>query len=187
MKVALTIAAAAVLCFLAACPPSGSGPTRYVLTVQGVYCKANPSGAVSVDQGVATTISATANSGFSWTAGSGWTVLSGTASIASPSSSSTTVTLNAGDATIQASCPVPSGKLVLTIVCVNCTTSPSDNAAVGSGATAIAATATPGHSAPAPGTIIWAVVTGAATITDNTSMSTTVTLTSDATIKATIP
>ncbi|MGA2765425.1 MAG: hypothetical protein ABSG17_18915 [Spirochaetia bacterium] len=68
-------------------------------------CTTAPSGAVMVDPGAATAITAFANGGHSWTLASGWTVVSGTASIADPTQSATTVTLSAGDATILATCP----------------------------------------------------------------------------------
>ena len=97
---------AAVLVFvLVACPQSGGGPTKYVLTVQGVNCGTTPSGAVSVDPGVATSISALADAGHIMPGSGIWSVVSGTASIANVNVSSTTVTLNYGDATIKATVP----------------------------------------------------------------------------------
>lgn len=105
VRIALAVVSVAVVFLLAACPQSGSGPTKYVLTVQGVNCTTTPSGTVSVDPGVATAISASANVGYTWGTTSGWVVVSGAASIASPGSSGTTVTLNSGDATIRATCP----------------------------------------------------------------------------------
>jgi hypothetical protein len=86
---------------LAACkqaaPPSTTG---YILTVQSDgNCTTNPAGAVSVEPGAATSISAQANAGHIWGA---WTVTSGTASIANANDASTTVTLNTGSATVQA-------------------------------------------------------------------------------------
>ena len=101
------ISAAFVACLLVACPQAGTSPSgKYVLTIQNNgYCTRAPSGAVTVDPGAVTTITATANPGHVWNLASGWTVVSGIASIANPGQSTTTVTLSAGDATIRASCP----------------------------------------------------------------------------------
>ena len=98
---------AVVACLLAACTQAGPAPSgKYVLTIQNNgNCTTKPSGAVMVDPGAATAITAFAKTGYVWTLTSGWTVVSGTASIADPSQSATTVTLSAGDATILASCP----------------------------------------------------------------------------------
>ena len=105
-RVISAVAVAVVVCLLAACAQAGpSQSAKYVLTVQNDgNCKTVPSGAVSVDPGAATTIKATANVGHSWSVASGWTVVSGTASIADPSQATTTVTLSAVDATIKAAC-----------------------------------------------------------------------------------
>ena len=55
-----------------------------------------PTSPVTVNHGEATTITASANTGYTF---SGWTVAAGTASIADDSMISTTVTLTSGDAT----------------------------------------------------------------------------------------
>ena len=96
------VAAAVAFCLLlAACaqaaPPSD---THYILTVQsdGNSTITTPLGPVSVEPGVATTISGNANSGHTW---GGWTVVSGTAFIANPGGNTTTVTLSTGNATVQ--------------------------------------------------------------------------------------
>src|SRR5205085_8418457 len=54
---------------------------------------------VTVNHGAATTITASANAGYTF---AGWTVTAGSASIADASMISTTVTLTSGDATVQA-------------------------------------------------------------------------------------
>ncbi len=74
----------------------------YQLTVStstGGTITAPASSPVTVNQGAATTITATANAGYVF---AGWTVESGTASIANAALLSTTVTLNSGDAAIKA-------------------------------------------------------------------------------------
>ena len=98
---------AVVACLLAACTQAGPAPSgKYVLTIQNnVNCTTVPSGAVMVNPGAATATTAKANVGHTWSLANGWTVVSGTASIADPSQSATTVTLSAGDATILATCP----------------------------------------------------------------------------------
>jgi hypothetical protein len=101
------VSALAVTCLLAACTQASSSPSgKYVLTIQNNgYCTTVPSGVVLVDPGAVTTITANANAGHIWNPAYGWTVVSGTASIANAGQAATTVTLNAGDATIRASCP----------------------------------------------------------------------------------
>jgi len=108
LRVISVVLVAVGMCLLSTCTQSSPGPTgKYVLTIQNNgYCTTVPSGVVSVDAGAPTTIQAHANSGFIWNpTTSGWTVVSGTASIVNPNQSATTVTLSAGDATIMASCP----------------------------------------------------------------------------------
>jgi Divergent InlB B-repeat domain len=79
---------------------------KYVLTVQNNgNCTTIPSGTVLVDPGASTSIQAWADAGHTWDATSGWTVVSGTVVIANDAQSGTTVTLSAGDATIEAHCP----------------------------------------------------------------------------------
>ncbi len=77
-------------------------PNTYQLSViagTGGTITAPPTSPVTVNPGDPTTITASANAGYTF---SGWTVTVGTASIADPSMISTTVTLNSGDATVQA-------------------------------------------------------------------------------------
>lgn len=107
LRIISVVLVAVGMCLLATCTQSSPGPTgKYVLTIQNNgNCTTAPSGLVSVDAGAPTTIQAIANVGHSWTLTSGWTVVSGTASIVNPSNATTTVTLSAEDATIMASCP----------------------------------------------------------------------------------
>ena len=58
-----------------------------------------PTSPVTVGSGVATTITAVATVGYTFT---GWTVVTGTASIATPAALSTTATLTSGNATVRA-------------------------------------------------------------------------------------
>ncbi len=83
--------------------PSGSSHTTYTLTiVAGAGGSTVPSGALTVQPGVATSIQATAAAGHIW---GYWTVTSGTPAVSNLSSSSITVTLYSGDATVQANFP----------------------------------------------------------------------------------
>lgn len=186
--VILAFVAVALLCLLVACKNTDSpNATKYTLTIVGVNCGTTPSGSVSVETGAATPISATALTPWTWPATGGWTVVSGTASIASPDSASTTVTLTSGDATVRATGADPTGYFVLTIQGVNCTTTPSGSTAVLTGSTTpISAVANVGHSLP--GSNVWTTVSGSPNITDPNSASTSVTLNlEDATIQATCP
>ena len=77
-------------------------PVIYQLTVQpttGGTITAPSSSPINVNYGVPTTITASANTGYSF---ANWTVVSGSATIANVNSISTTVTLTAGNATVQA-------------------------------------------------------------------------------------
>jgi hypothetical protein len=85
---------------------TGVDPSGYfVLTVKGVNCTTTPSGSVAVLTGSTTPISAVASPGHSIPGSNVWTVVSGSPSITNQNIASTSVTLNLGDATIQASCP----------------------------------------------------------------------------------
>lgn len=129
-----------------------------------------PTGTVTVNYGAATSITATPSSGYLF---SSWTVTSGTATIANPSSASTTVTLTSVNATVQAN--FSSGIYSLTVSNDgHGSTTPSGSVTVNSGsATAITATAASGYHFSN-----WTVISGTATITNASSASTTVTLTS---------
>ena len=70
-----------------------------VSTTTGGTITMPASSPVTVNHGVATTITAVATVGYTFT---GWTVVAGTASIATPSALSTTATLTSGNATVRA-------------------------------------------------------------------------------------
>lgn len=136
-----------------------------------------PSGAVTVAHGAATPITATPSTGYAF---AGWTVTSGTASIANPSSATTTVTLTSGNATVRANFSALSYTLTMAND-GNGTTTPSGTVTVPHG------TATPITATPATGYEFsgWSVTSGSATIANPSSAATTVTLTSgDATVQA---
>jgi uncharacterized repeat protein (TIGR02543 family) len=102
-----------------------------------------------------------------------WAVTSGTASIASPSSNSTTVTLTAGNATVTASFAINTYTLSV-INDGNGTVSPSGSVNVQHGVpTAISATAGTGSHLKA-----WRVISGTASISDSNNAAATVILTS---------
>jgi hypothetical protein len=86
---------------LCSCPsPGASQPGTYTLTVSSAaYGTTVPAGAQTVQPGAATAISATASPLHYFV---NWTVTMGLASIANANTGSTTVTLNSGDATVQA-------------------------------------------------------------------------------------
>jgi len=132
-----------------------------------------------VNQGAATTITASPSAGYAFV---NWTVTSGAASIASATSASTTVTLNSGNATIQANfTPITVTYSLSMTNDGHGTTSPSGTVTVNSGAaTPIAATPASGYQF-----LNWTVPAGtAATFASATSASTTVTLTGNATVRA---
>jgi hypothetical protein len=154
------------------------GQTTYSLTMNNDGRGAtSPSGTVTVNAGSATSISATPSSGYQF---SGWTVTSGTATIANPSSAGTTVTLTSGNATVQANFVPMTYSLMVSNDGYGSTT-PSGTVTVNHGAaTSITATPASGYQFSN-----WTVTTGTATIANPTSASTTVTLTSgSATIRA---
>ncbi len=185
LVVALALAAVASACLLTAC--AVPNVAHYTLTVEGVNAATTPSGSLSVASGASTAISATPTTPWVWPGANGWTVVSGTASIATPSNQSTTVVLSSGDATIRATGGDPSGHFVLIVQGVNCTTTPSGaSAVVASSPTSISAIADAGHSMP--GSNVWSIVSGSASIADVNSASTSVTLSAgDATIQASCP
>jgi uncharacterized repeat protein (TIGR02543 family) len=154
----------------------------YTLTMQTdgtAGASTTPSGATTVNHGASTNISATAPTGYNF---SGWTVQSGTATIASPSSASTTVTLTSGNATVRANFTQITYTLtVQTDGTAGASTNPSGETTVNHGqARAISATAPTGYNFSG-----WTVQSGTATIASPSSASTTVTLTSgNATVRA---
>ncbi len=136
-----------------------------------------PAGAVSVNHGAATAIAASPSAGYAFVQ---WTVQSGTADIADPNAVSTTVTLTAGNAAIQAQFEPLAYQLTVQDD-GNGSTTPSGPVSVSHGeAAAIAATPAAGYSFTN-----WTVVAGTATIADPNAASTTVILLDgDATIQA---
>ncbi|MBI3193169.1 MAG: InlB B-repeat-containing protein [Ignavibacteriae bacterium] len=153
----------------------------YALTVTaatGGLITAPASSPVSVIYGVATTITATANPGYHFT---GWTVVSGSASIASASDLSTTATLTGGDATLQANFAINTYLLTVTVATGGTITAPSSSpVTVDHGvATTITAAASSGYRFTG-----WTVVSGFASIASASDLSTTATLTGDAEVQA---
>jgi len=164
---------------------SGGG-TTYTLTVN-----VNPSGGgttnpsssqANIRSGTPVSISATPSSGYSFT---NWTVVSGTATIANANSQNTTVTLSA-NATIRANFnqQVVGSTYTLTLNHTpsggGSTTPSASQSNIASGAPVnISATANYGYFF-----VNWTVVSGSATFADADNPSTTVTLTSNATIRA---
>jgi uncharacterized repeat protein (TIGR02543 family) len=145
---------------------------EHTLTVEtGGHGTTDPEGDVTVNQGAATDISATPATDYRF---SGWTVTSGTATIATPSSATTTVTLTSGNATVQAN--FTNIEYTLTVETDGYgTTDPEGDVTVNQGA-ATDISATPGTGYTFSG---WTVTSGTATIATPSSATTTVTLTSD--------
>ncbi|MGB7567272.1 MAG: InlB B-repeat-containing protein, partial [Chitinivibrionales bacterium] len=124
-----------------------------------------------VNHGVATTITAVAGTGYDFV---NWTVTSGTATIATPTALSTTVTLTAGNATVTANFALKTYQLTISAGTGGSITSPASPATVTHGvATTITAAANAGYNF-----VNWTVTNGTATIATPTALSTTVTLTS---------
>jgi hypothetical protein len=133
---------------------------------------------ITVNHGAATTITVSPNSGYAF---ANWTITSGTAAIANPSSANTTVTLTNGTAAIQANfTPI---NVTYTLTMANDghgATSPAGTVTVNSGAAnPIAATPASGYQF-----LNWTVTAGTATFASATSAGTTVTLASNAAIRA---
>jgi len=133
---------------------------------------------LAVAPGKAMNIDATPYAGYSFV---NWTIVSGPAIIANPSSASTTVTLTLGDATIQANFSVLLYTLTVNVSGGGTTTPAPGPVTVSYGAqTSITAT-------PNAGSVFvsWMVTSGTATIATPTNPTTTVTLTSgNATVQA---
>ncbi len=135
-----------------------------------------PSGIVQVDHGIATAISATPASGYNFL---NWTITAGTATIAAPSSATTTVTMTSGNATLRANFTQQLDLLTIANN-GNGTTSPSGDIEVGRGvATTISATANSGYHF-----VSWTIVSGTPQIANPTSATTTVTTSGDAEVRA---
>ena len=134
---------------------------------------------VTVDHGVATTITASANPGYHFV---NWTNPVGTASITDANAISTTATLTSGDATVQANFAVTTYQLTVNATTGGTITAPATSpVTVNHGvATTITATATSGYAFTG-----WTVPVGSAAIANSSVLSTTATLTGgDATVLA---
>ncbi len=161
---------------------TGGNPTCTLTVSTDGNGTTTPSGNLSVIPGTATTISATAASGYVFRS---WSVISGTAVIADSTSDTTTVILNSGNASIRANFTMRTYSLTMSND-GNGTTTPTGTVTVNHGA------ATPISAMAASGYVFrsWSVTSGTAIITDSLSDSTTVRLTSgNATLRAnfTIP
>jgi hypothetical protein len=159
------------------------GPAvTYSLTVS-----AGPGGTITapatsptvVNQGVATTIAAAPSAGYNFV---NWTVTSGAASIANPTSASTSVTLNSGNATVTANFAIKTYQLTVLAGTGGTRTAPAASpVTVNHGvATTIAASPNSGYAFAN-----WTITSGTAAIANPSSAGTTVTLTGgNATIQA---
>jgi len=146
-----------------------------------VSCSTTPSGVLKVAPGAATSISATANGGYVMV-GSPWSVVSGSPVVTG--TNPITVTLNTGDATVEANATNPPGTHILTIAATaGCHTTPS-GATVVAAATPISISAVADAGYAMPGTGVWTLISGTATFGNANLSATTVTLASDATIQA---
>jgi hypothetical protein len=134
---------------------------------------------LDVGHGAPTTITAVPDSGYSFTS---WTVTSGTGSIADSSASSTTVTLENGDTVITANFSLSTYKLTVQAQTGGLITQPvTSPVTVDHGATtSISASVNTAYTFNS-----WAVTSGTASITDDSSSTTTITLNDgDATVTA---
>ncbi len=138
-----------------------------------------PSGTITVDQGVATGISATVPTGYNFVE---WLIISGSPNISNANSANTTVILDTGNAEIQATYALKQYSLILQTSGPG-TVNPSGTITVGHGVeTSITATPDSADSA----FVGWTIESGSGvTIADPTLESTTITLTNgNATIQA---
>ena len=110
-----------------------------VTSTAGGTITAPPTSPVTVGDGVATTITAVATVGYTFT---GWTVVTGSATIATPSALSTTATLTVGDATVRANFTLNQYTLTYTAG-ANGTISGTSPQTVNHGANGTLVTATP--------------------------------------------
>ncbi|HEX2957470.1 MAG TPA: PA14 domain-containing protein [Chitinispirillaceae bacterium] len=158
-------------------PWTGGNPTCTLTISNDGNGTTNPAGNIDVTPGAATTISATASSGYVFRS---WSVISGTANITDSLSANTSVTINSGNASVRANFTARTYTLTLSND-GNGSTTPSGSVTVVQGAaTAISATPATGYTFRS-----WSVTSGIATFADSLSASTSVTLTSsNATIRA---
>jgi len=158
--------------------PGGTTPpatTNYTLTVNTTTGgTVSPSGNQTVASGAATTITATANSGYRFI---NWTSVSGSPTFANASSTPTTVTITA-NATIRANF---AQTFTLNVNAgTGGTVTPTAQQTVNANSpVSISATANSGYKF-----VNWTVVSGTATFADANSASTTVTLTANSTVRA---
>jgi M6 family metalloprotease-like protein len=157
-------------------------PAQYQLSVTagiGGTITAPANSPVTVDPGAATTIAALPKSDSSFV---NWTVESGSATIASPTSASTTVTLTSGDATVKANFAIKTYQLSVTAGTGGTITAPATSpVTVDHGATTTI-TALPKSDSSF---VKWTVTSGTPSFADSTAASTTVTLSSgNAAVKA---
>lgn len=138
-----------------------------------------PTSPITVTRGAATTITAAPSNGYNFV---NWTVVNGSASVASPTSLTTTATLNSGNDTVYANFAIKTYQLSVVAGVGGTRTAPATSPiTVNHGA------ATTISAAPNSGYVFanWTVIGGTATIANANSASTTVTLTSaNATIQA---
>ncbi len=151
-----------------------------VVAGTGGTITAPTSSPVTVNHGAATTITAVADAGYTF---SGWTVTTGTGSIANAANASTTITLSAGDATVTASFTL-NNLIQLSVVAGTggtITAPPTSPVTVNHGdATTITASANAGYTFAG-----WTVTAGTGSIANAANASTTITLTAgDATVTA---
>ncbi len=150
-----------------------------VVAGTGGTITAPPASPVTVNHGAATTITAMANAGYTF---SGWVVGPGTGSIANAASASTTITLTAGDATVTANFTLNTYQLsVVAGTGGTITAPPTSPVTVNHGAaTTITALADAGYTFSG-----WVVGPGTGSIANAANASTTITLTAgDATVTA---
>lgn len=150
-----------------------------VTTSTGGTITAPVSSPATVSHAAATTITATATAGYTFT---GWTVESGAASIANAALLSTTVTLTSGNAAVKANFTFNTYQLTVATTTGGTITAPvSSPVTVNHGAaTTITATTSTGYTFTN-----WTVTAGSASIASPAALSTTATLTSgNATVRA---
>jgi Divergent InlB B-repeat domain/Carbohydrate binding module (family 35) len=138
-----------------------------------------PTSPITVTRGVATTITAAPSAGYNFV---NWTVVNGSASVASPTSLTTTATLTGGNDTVYANFAIKTYQLSVVPGVGGTRTAPATSPiTVNHGAaTTISATPNSGYTFAN-----WTVIGGTATLANANSASTTVTLTSgNATIQA---
>jgi hypothetical protein len=150
--------------------------TTYSLTISSpTGGSTTPTGTVTLSSGGGQLVTASPAPGYTFT---NWTVVSGSASILAPSSASTSVSITS-NAAIRANFTEATYTLTMSSTTGGSTT-PTGTLTLSYGVSqSIAATPSTGH-----GFSGWSVVNGSATIANINSISTTVSITSNSTIKA---